>query len=88
MDTMSKMTDALGLLQSKVTSKELPLLMKALKPAQSSHAMKVLMLSKSNPTEAEREGKAFVKSLEPTQVAELRKILGSDTVDKLLQAAA
>lgn len=78
---MMKMSEAIELLKKKVTSKELPPLMKILKPEQVQLAMKVIG------NKSEEAGKQFVKSLDKKQEEEIAKIVGSDLLGKLKEAA-
>lgn len=76
-----KMSEAIELLKKKVTSKEIPPLMKILKPEQVQLAMKVIG------SKSEEAGKQFVRSLDKAQEEAIGKIVGADVVAKLKEAA-
>lgn len=81
-------SEAIAKLTAKVTSKDLPMLMKILKPEQLTLAMNAIAGSKmKNEKMTEDLGKQFIKSLTPPQLAEFGAIVGKDLVVELLKAA-
>lgn len=80
--------EAIDKLTAKVTSKDLPAMMKILKPEQLAFAMNAIAGSKmKNVKMTEDNGKQFIKSLTPAQLADFGAIVGKDLVVELLKAA-
>lgn len=83
---MSKITDAINYLQSKVNSTHYAKIMKVLNQQQNQSIMSLIMLAKSNSPNLESKGREFIKSLSDYQKEELSKIVGQDVIDKLTDA--
>ena len=81
------MSDAMALvkaLESKVTNKDLPALMKVLTPPQVGAAMAIFMASKKNDAAGVEKGaKALVATMTAEQRPKLVEFLGEDVVKKL-----
>jgi len=81
------MSDAMALvkaLESKVTSKDLPNLMKVLTPPQVGAAMGIFTASKKNDVAGvEKQAKALVSTMTKEQRPKLVELLGEDVVKKL-----
>lgn len=81
------MSDAMALvkaLESKVTSKDLPNLMKVLTPPQVGAALGIFAASKKNDVDGvEKQAKALVSTMTKEQRPKLVELLGEDVVKKL-----
>lgn len=88
---MSKVTDAIDYLQSKVNSNVYVKVMQVLTKDQNMLVMKLVILAKAKNTPAsitefESKGKEFITSLSDDQKVKLSSIVGQDVVDKLVEA--
>jgi hypothetical protein len=84
MSNSNKAMELIKALEAKVTSSELPTLMRVLTPPQLGAAMGIFTASKKNDVAGVEKGaKALVSTMTSAQRPELVKILGEDIVKSL-----
>ncbi len=83
---MSKITDAIKGLQSKINPSHYAKIFNILNSSQQASIMKLIMLVKTDSPEIENKGKDFILTLSEDQKKKLSDIVGKDVIDSMSEA--